>query len=289
MVHNEFDMLTRLIKELDDPRNDIYLHIDKKTKNVNVNALRDSVNYSRLFIIPRSNIYWGTISQVKCELRLMQAASRGKYSYYHLLSGTDFPLKSQDYIHDYLNNNDGEYISCKSNDEVNEDFLYKIRFYYPFLRFVGKGVFEGNNLKDRLGRKLGYWQLRLCEIQQKYHVDRTKKYKDIVFYKGDNWFTITHDLVEFVLDNKKKIRKLFFITNGPDEFFIQTLAMNSSFADRVRYDSLRKIDWERGTPYEYTLEDFNILEASDAFFARKISYKNSPELVEALSNRLRGL
>ena len=102
MAHNEFDMLRRLLKELDDPRNDIYLHIDKKAKGFDFNILRNSVKHSQLILIPGMNIYWGTISQVKCELRLMQAAAKGQYHYYHLLSGSDFPLKSQDYIHEYL-------------------------------------------------------------------------------------------------------------------------------------------------------------------------------------------
>ena len=286
MAHNEFDMLRRLLKELDDPRNDIYLHIDKKAKGFDFNILRNSVKHSQLILIPGMNIYWGTISQVKCELRLMQAAAKGQYHYYHLLSGSDFPLKSQDYIHEYLANDTGEYVNCFKNDEARDDFMFKIMYYYPLLKYVGKGNTEGHNLKARCERKLGYWQLRLLEIQKQLNIDRTRKYKNFEFYKGDNWFSITDDLVKFIIGHRKQILKLFFITNGPDEFFVQTLAMNSHFADRVKCNSLREIDWERGKPYEYTMEDLDMLKRSDAFFARKISFERSPELVEALTKYL---
>ena len=33
MAHNQFDLLEMLIKLLDDPRNDIYLHIDQKVED----------------------------------------------------------------------------------------------------------------------------------------------------------------------------------------------------------------------------------------------------------------
>lgn len=31
MAHNQWDVLEQLLRALDDPRNDIFLHIDKKT------------------------------------------------------------------------------------------------------------------------------------------------------------------------------------------------------------------------------------------------------------------
>ena len=33
MAHDQFELLSILIKMLDDPRNDIFLHIDKKAKD----------------------------------------------------------------------------------------------------------------------------------------------------------------------------------------------------------------------------------------------------------------
>lgn len=37
MAHNEFDILEKQLRLLDDYRNDIYIHIDKKVKQFNFN------------------------------------------------------------------------------------------------------------------------------------------------------------------------------------------------------------------------------------------------------------
>ena len=288
MAHNEFDLLVKLLKELDDPRNDVYLHIDKKAGEFDEEAIRNSIVQSKLYMMPRMNVYWGHISQVKCELKLLRAASKGNYHYYHMISGTDFPLKSQDYIHDFLEDKDSLYLTCHRDGEPGYEFMFKLKYYYPLLRFVGKGVFKGTSLRDKMGRKLGYWQLRLTEIQEKKNIDRTKKHPDIDYYKGDNWFSIPHDFAIYILSLEKEIMKLFGLTAGSDEIFMQTMAMRSKFSDRVENNCLRKIDWNRGTPYEFTYEDLSELLESDAFFARKISYERQPLLVETLIKHIKG-
>ena len=45
---------------------------------------------------------------IKVELLLFKTAhSHFKYTYYHLMSGVDLPLKSQEYIHQFFIENDG--------------------------------------------------------------------------------------------------------------------------------------------------------------------------------------
>ncbi len=137
MAHNEFHMLKNLMHELDDERNDIYIHVDKKTKVVDENEISSWAVNAGVFFVPRMKIFWGTISQVKCELMLLEAAIKGKYHYYHLISGCDFPLKDQDFIHNYLKDESGEFISYHMDGEDNDPVLYTVSYYYPILRFVG--------------------------------------------------------------------------------------------------------------------------------------------------------
>ena len=284
MAYNEFHMLHKLLTELDDERNDIFVHIDKKTKNVDLNEITSWVKTSKLVFIKRMNVYWGHLSIVKCELKLLQEATKGRYHYYHLLSGADFPLKTQDEIHSLLEHEDGEFISCHTNGEGGDFFLYKLKYYYPLIRFVGKGYFSGRGIKNRILRRLGYWQMDLQNFQERIGIDRLDG--SFVNYKGDQWFSITHDFAGYILANRRQILRRYRLTSGPDEFFIPTLAMHSDFADRVRNNSLREIDWKRGTPYEYTIDDLNMLKNSKALFARKISYDNDPALVDALIEHL---
>ena len=52
------------------------------------------------------DVRWGDISVVDAEFALFdEAYRRGEYSYYHLLSGVDMPLKTQNYIHRFFEKN----------------------------------------------------------------------------------------------------------------------------------------------------------------------------------------
>ncbi len=280
MAHNEFHMLRKLLNELDDERNDIYIHIDRKTRYVNTDEIASWVKSSKVFFTKRINVHWGHISVVKCELELLKAAAKEEYHYYHLISGLDFPLKTQDEIHDYLENENSEFLNYHLDGEIGDSFLYKIRYYYPLMRIVGKGEFDGPGKKKALLRKFGEWQWWLVKFQERKGINRLKD--DVTYYKSSQWFSITHDFVEYILANKNRILRKYRLTNTPDEFFVIDLAMNSHFAGRVKNNNLREIDWERGTPYEYTCDDLERLEASDAFFARKISFDRNPDLVKGL-------
>ena len=51
IAHNNWKQLSLLLSVLDDERNDIYIHIDKKSKNVPIDSLRKSVrNQNYIFI-----------------------------------------------------------------------------------------------------------------------------------------------------------------------------------------------------------------------------------------------
>ena len=48
MAHNEFDILEKQLRLLDDYRNDIYIHIDKKVKQFNFNYYKNIVKNSNV-------------------------------------------------------------------------------------------------------------------------------------------------------------------------------------------------------------------------------------------------
>ncbi len=282
MAHNEFHMLKKLITELDDVRNDIFIHIDKKTKFVDENEIKSWAEKSKVVFIPRRRIYWGHYSIVQCELELLREATKGEYTYYHLISGVDFPLKSQEVIHEFFDEEDREFVVYHTDGENGDHFLYKIKSFYPFFKIASKGPFDGPGKKQVLIREIAGFQQKLVDFQENHGLDRTKKYSNETIYKGNQWFSITHDFAMFILANEKRIQSRYRMTNTPDEFFVSNLAMNSDFSKRVNNEDYRLIDWKRGNPYEFTVDDLDELEASDKFFARKISYDRNPELVNEL-------
>ena len=288
MAHNEFHMLKKLLTELDDERNDIYLHIDKKTRYVDEDEISSWIHHAGVFFVPRIKVSWGTLSLIKCEMSMLEEATKKEHAYYHLISGTDFPLKSQDYIYEQLAGKNNEFLECHKNGVFDDYFMDKIRYYYPLLKIVGKDHFEGPGKKNSFMRQIVKLQYGVLRLQKKLHIDRAKKYKDIEFFKGNQWFTITHEFALHILKNKEKLFRMYRLTNASDEIAINTLAMNSAFSKLVNGISLRKIDWFRGEPYEFKLTDLEELKSSEEYYARKISFNNEPLLVNRLIENIHG-
>ena len=51
---------------------------------------------------------WGGYSQIRSELILFQSAWEHGYEYYHLISGVDLPIKTQDEIHEFFREHYGK-------------------------------------------------------------------------------------------------------------------------------------------------------------------------------------
>ncbi len=283
MAHSDFESLKYLLKAIDDERNDIFIHIDLKTKYADFQEIATWVEKSSIHFIKRINVRWGHTSFVKCELSLIEAAVKNdRYHYYHLISGVDFPLKSQDEIHKFFEDKNLEYLNYHFDGDNGDEFTYKIKYYHFFMRWIGRGHFDGPGKKQAFLRKLKEYNWKLINKQEQRGFDRRTKYPDVEFVKGDNWVSITDDFARYVVQSKKKIMKMYAFANAPDEFFMATLAYNSNFKDRIANNTMRLIDWERGNPYEFVYSDFEELKNTDKLFARKISYVNQPMLVRAL-------
>lgn len=275
IAHNEFDVLERLLSMLDYSENDIYLHIDKKVQQFDKHAFQMCVKKSKLVILDnRVDVQWGNFTQIECELRLLEAAIPGEYEYYHLLSGVDLPLKPQKVIHDFFEKNKGtEYIQFMSHD-INKEAYNRVAKYHFFAKRK-KSVVE--KILDRI-----------C-LSGQFMIDRTKK-SGLTYQKGANWFSITHELAQYVVSQREVIERYFLYTICGDEMFLQTIVASSQFIDSVSHNNYSDnyeticycIDWKRGNPYIFTIEDYNQLLESNQLFARKFSWVRDKEIVCAL-------
>ena len=125
-------------------------------------------------------------------------------------------------------------------------------------------------------------------FQKIVHLKRNAK---IQFQKGPNWFSITDDLARYVIEREEWIKKAFHDTICCDEVFLQTVVINSVFADRIyQYAStknteeaaMRLVDWERGGPYVFKSEDYSELLNSNMIFARKFDCQTDNNIVNKL-------
>lgn len=275
MCHNNFMHLARLLQALDNEKNDIYVHVDKKAGDCPFEMLEKSVRKANLFWVKRRSVNWGGVSQIRTELFLLKQAAETYHSYYHLLSGMDFPLKSQRYIHEFFSDHQGsEFINFDKKAIEEAEFIDRVRYYYFFQDMVGRN-------KGKIPALCYHMQKILLSFQKNRNVDRTKKYS-FALYKGTNWFSITHELVIYLLQNRKIIKRLCRRSLCADEIFLQTLVMVSPYRNNIVNDSLRYIDWKRGNPYIFTEMDYEELRKTDKLFARKFDEKVSAKLTEKI-------
>lgn len=282
IVHEYNYVLETLIKCLDNEKNDIYIHVDRKTKEFPFKKLERCIKKSKIIFIPRIDVYWGGYSQIKAEIELLKNAKKNReYSYYHLLSGADLLLKSSDEIYAFFQKNYGKEFIGVEQKEFNSYFRI---YYYHLEKLTSKRD------KLRLLRKI--IQLVFVYLQKLFFIKRNKK---IIFFKGSNWFSITNNLVEYILKNEKNIEKIYRYTFCADEIFLQTLVMNSEFKNNIyklknnndSESAMRYIDWNRGFPYIFKKEDFNILMESDMLFARKFSDRIDKDIIDMIYKKVK--
>ena len=59
IAHNNWWQLKKLIQQLDDESNDIYVHIDKKSKDFHIDDFIGITTYSGLFFNQEYEVFWG--------------------------------------------------------------------------------------------------------------------------------------------------------------------------------------------------------------------------------------
>ena len=84
------------------------------------------------------DVQWAGYSMIECELSLMENALKKEYSYLHLLSGADLPIKSQIQIHDFFEKNAGKEFIQFNSEKVSEEYKNRIRYYYFFQEKCGR-------------------------------------------------------------------------------------------------------------------------------------------------------
>lgn len=279
MAHHRPDLIQLLIDALDDVRNDIIIHLDKKS---NLNEEQFHSEQSRLFFCERINVSWGGYTQIECTIRLLKKALEvGTHSYYHFLTGSSYPLFNQDYIH--------EYFEKKSNYEFigfdnNKDFSFRSKYYVPFSE---KGKINGIE-----GRIIYFIRNISISTQKLLFINRNKKH-NYTIKKGIAYFSITEDFANEVVSREKEIRRLFNKTLCCDEVFVQTIAFNSKYRNRLynidnEWDgSLREMAWQSNVGGEhpgmnFTMNDIDFLLKSKNLFALKFEGEDGTTVINIL-------
>lgn len=275
LAHHEFAILEQLVAALDDLRNDIYIHFDLKVQKLP----QIKTHNAGLFIIEhRVDVHWGDVSVVEAEYCLFEAAQNmGSYGYYHLLSGVDMTLKSQDTIHDFFALNNGkEFIGYSPGDQTAQTER-KVQRYHLFPKYFR----ATGNITGVCCRIVRFLVLRMQ------FVIGIKRNRQVYFKKGTQWVSLTSKFVSYLLHQKTTILKMYQYTFCADEIFVQTVCWNSEFrsciynAETESEGSQRFINWKDNRICDWEERDYGQIMDSGYMFARKFSSRHN-EIVKQI-------
>ena len=264
LAHHEFGLLQTLIDCLDDARNDIFVHIDKKVKNLpELHAGK-----AKLMILEqRIDIRWADYSMVEAEFALFKAAQKnGPYAYYHLLSGVDLPLKSQDYIHRFFEEHQGKEFIGYTLTDMTPETVRRMQRWHLFPKHFSR-------------KRNVYSAFRSVFLRCQEFLG-IKRNQQTIFTKGSQWVSITEQMVQYFLSQEAWAQKTFTHTFVPDECVMQTLCWNSPFREKLfstvsdSEGCMRCIGWQNDELYDWTAADYEKLAAFPALFARKFNSKD---------------
>ena len=225
-----------------------------------------------------------------CFIKHMLLGRLGGYcDYFHLLSGQDYPVRSNKEFDEFFEKNNGKSFMNFDSKEQCADWRKKkypsrIRPWYiqdlphrdnKLIDFFVRGF-------DFISRKI-WWRRLIPNV-----------------WGGWNWFTWHRKVASYVINQEEtnpKFFKRFHHTNCADELIFHTLLyphLDELNID-IEHQGLRYINWHKwvegrrhlGSPLTLNEEEYNDIINSDSFFCRKIDPLVSKSLKNMLKQNIR--
>lgn len=261
---NNASVLQQTINVLDDSEIDFIIHWDKRYKTPKLVSKK-----SKIIFIEQMKVNWATDLQTLAEKKLFEYVvnSTYEYDYCHLISANDAPLMDCEYFKTFFKPKT-YYLGFV--DYLEETFEKRMKFFYPIRHL---------NVK----RKKEIYIKIVRQINKIFGINRIR---GKIIEKGCNWFSMDTCYLKEVLNFSDF--KMFKHTFASDEFYVQTalkrlkpegLANKYNYlsdAERMNRSSkmaLRYIDWHRGNPFNFNIDNFselNNLKNKNYAFVRKV-------------------
>lgn len=272
LAHKNPSQLLKLVQALDSKECVFIIHLDLKSAVKPFIRLFEDFTPGKVFFCPdRKNVFWGDYSMIEATMSLIQffVKMRIMVQYVHLISGQDYPLRSNDKILSYFEKNNGKNFM---------DF-----FLLPDQRWKDGGL-------ERFKQYI--FEDKNTIIQEQCGYDTIKKVKaylppGVELYGGSQWWSLHIDCIRFIEKEYKNENILFDFfkkTSIPDEMLFQTLILNSPYKSFVINDNLRYIKWENQEwhPAILTQTCYDELVSTKKLFARKFEPEEDSQIFNQL-------
>lgn len=279
LAHKNAAQLCRLVKTLNDGRSVFFIHVDGRS---DIRQFEPVSQFGTVInLVPRVKTGWAEFGLVEAVLNgLLAVRDHGRrFEHVILLSGQDYPIKSNDYINEFL--------ACNNNKIFIENFrLPNFEKWKPNggMYRVNK-YFLGFKAHQRCLAKAANAVAGIIPFLQR------KQYNDMKPYAGSMWWSISMYAVNYILDFvNAHPRYLSFhrYTFAPDEVFFQSILLNAGderIAGSIVNDDKRFIKWKNissAHPEILTRKDVDGMLQSDALFARKFDIAQDAEVFDLI-------
>ena len=235
LAHKNYNQTMRLINHLKKDF-DLFVHIDKKS------ALKID-SFENVKVYKKFKVYHGGFSQIVTTLFLMKEAIKNNYDRYIFISAQDIPLKNNFEIKDFFENNDREYLSyenIRNNEGLYKEMSFRLNAY-----------------------NFGFWYRKLLSRKIREIISKIpfiKRQTPENIYYGSSWWNLTKNaisyILKFVVENQNYLER-FKYTWGSDEFFFQSILMQSELKNNCENNCLRYLIWQGGVPIVFKLKDYD--------------------------------
>jgi hypothetical protein len=281
--------LVRLVRKLNAENTIFFIHVDKKTDNTTYGKMTEPLDrYGNVYFLNRHVCNWGDFGHVSATLNGIREilVQRIHYDYVILLTGQDYPIKSNTHIQRFLDESSGQsYLRYHSfpvdlwkdeNGGLDRVAYWHFHWLGRHLAFPKKDQFESpipSLLWSALAAMFPF---------------RRKLPGNVELFGGSSYWCLSRECVEYVYEwtqHNQAFVEFFRHVHIPDEIFFHTILMNSPLRHRLVNDHLRYVDWSRpNPPYPAVLctQDFERFIHTHNLFARKFDVTVDTDVLDMI-------
>ena len=274
-AYHDLPTLNRMVAKFSE-YGDVLVHIDKRS-DIN---LKDIMNQEGVSVFKRYCINWGSFNHLKSILFLLKQAMKSQPDYVHVVTGQDYPVVSKEAFDTFFSEHEGQnFLDFES--VPNGSWIQERCTFYWFTDCIAHPKSFDFLRHPKIG-KLLKWQKKLGIKRQKIGAFGMDE-----IYKGMVYVSLHKSAVHYVMDHMNSHKEFLRSLKTcliPEEFFFQTVLVNSPLRDKLVNDNLRYMDWQFRdgiSPCVLNETDHEAIQQSGKLIMRKVSAK-SEKLIELL-------
>ncbi len=269
LVHRFPEQFKRLFKAIYHPENHYLIQIDQEIDiNTEKSVKTFLADYSSVYLLKSKNVERRGYSMVQSQINGMKYLLNRclKWDFFINLSDQDFPLKSQDFIFDFLSRNkEKNFIKIVNQIKKKPDTLNRFENHFQEIDIGFSGIPYKRSFM-----------------------------KNVTWYVGGQWMILTRACCEFICysPEMKKFEDFYRKILFADKSFFQTALMNTSFKETIINDDkrvvVRVVDGDITLkPETLTRADVDFLIQGDNLFARKFDERVDESILGIFEEALR--